>query len=241
MSRRTSRKSASRTGSFRPGARPCHLAKPGYLAGASGLISIPKLEHNHGGEKIALGTSSLTAFARSLVELDFANYGDWKRLNGTPSGFVEGMFRRFLAEHGQALIARHFDLFLTLGESIIDRAYDVHEGSESDQLFFVLNTGSSFPLCVGHTIEELEAVQPGLGEAFYNSLRQSLYRWVRVYDDVDARERIEQMKEWAEGEEDPDSIEIPKLDPDLPHVCAAGSSTKIKGRLGHFLFLQFRS
>jgi hypothetical protein len=36
------------------------------------------------------------------------------------------------------------------------------------------------------------------------------------YDDWDARNRIEQMVEWAEGEEDPDSCEIPKLEPDLP-------------------------
>jgi hypothetical protein len=232
MSRRTSRKSASRTGNFGPGARRRDVAKPGYLARASGLISIPKLEHNHGGEKIALGTSSLTAFARSLVELHLAKYGDWKRLNGTPSGFVEGILRRFLAGHGQAVIVEHFDLFLTLGESIIDRAYGVHEGSESDQLFFVLNTGSSFPLCLGRTIEELETVQPGLGVAFYNSLRQSLYRWVRVYDDMDARERIEQMKEWAEGEQDPDSCEIPKVDPDLPACLRGREFDENQGALG---------
>ncbi len=33
---------------------------------------------------------------------------------------------------------------------------------------------------------------------------------------MDARERIEQMTEWAEGEEDPESYEIPKLKQDLP-------------------------
>ena len=52
--------------------------------------------------------------------------------------------------------------------------------------------------------------------ALYDTLRQALYRWIRVYDDWDARNRIEQMMEWAEGEEDPDSYEIPKLDQDLP-------------------------
>ena len=49
-----------------------------------------------------------------------------------------------------------------------------------------------------------------MGVAFYDTLRQALYRWIRVYDDWDARNRIEQMVEWAEGEEDPDSYEIPK-------------------------------
>jgi len=32
---------------------------------------------------------------------------------------------------------------------------------------------------------------------------------------LDARERIEQMIEWAEGEEDPESYEIPKLEQDI--------------------------
>src|SRR5271157_3788858 len=59
-----------------------------------------------------------------------------------------------------------------------------------------------------------------MGQAFYDALRQSLYRWIRVYDDLDARERIEQMTEWAEGEDDPDSYEIPKLDQDLPDCLA---------------------
>jgi hypothetical protein len=134
---------------------------------------------------------------------------------------VDRVLRRFLADHGQAIIAAHFELSLALGESIIDSAYGEAEPAGSDQLFFALNTESSFPLCVGRTIGELESVADGLGAAFYDSLRQSLYRWVRVYDDWDARERIEQMQEWVEGEEDPDSCEIPKLEPDLP-ACLRG-------------------
>src|SRR5664280_3570294 len=79
-----------------------------------------------------------------------------------------------------------------------------------------LNTESSFALGVGDAIAELEGVCAGMGQAFYDGLRQALYRWIRVYDDMDARERIEQMTEWAEGEDDPESYEIPKLEQDLP-------------------------
>lgn len=54
------------------------------------------------------------------------------------------------------------------------------------------------------------------------------------YDDWDARERIEQMQEWAEGEEDPDSYEIPKLEPDLP-ACLRGRKFGEQGKpLGTF-------
>jgi hypothetical protein len=216
MSGRTRCKPGPGASAFGARARRPTLARAGYLAPASGLISIPKLQPDHAGGKIGFGSSSLTALAQSLVELGFATRADWTDAAHVPSTMVDRVLRRFLANNGQALIAEHFELSLMLGESIIDSAYGEAEPAASDQLFFVLNTESSFPLSVGRTIDELESVAAGLGEAFYDSLRQSLYRWVRVYDDWDARERIEQMKEWAEGEEDPNSYEIPKLEPELP-------------------------
>jgi len=154
--------------------------------------------------------------AGSLVEIGLAHEADWAAAQKLPSAFVDRVLHRFLADHGQEVIAQHFELCLTLGESIIDSMYGEPDPAGTRQLFFVLNTESSFALGIGSTIEQMESAQVGLGEAFYDSLRHSLYRWVRVYDDWDARERIEQMAEWAEGEEDPDSYEIPKLKPDLP-------------------------
>jgi hypothetical protein len=69
---------------------------------------------------------------------------------------------------------------------------------------------------------------------FYDTLRQSLYRWIRVYDDLDARERIEQMTEWAEGEDDPESCEIPKLEQDLPPCLAEKRSSDTARPLDSF-------
>ncbi len=106
------------------------------------------------------------------------------------------------------------------GEAIVDSVYGEAEPTSPKQLFFVLNTESSFALGVGDAITELESAQAGLGQAFYDALRQALYRWIRVYDDMDARERIEQMTEWAEGEDDRESYEIPKLEQDLPPCLA---------------------
>jgi hypothetical protein len=192
------------------------VARAGHLAPASGLIGIPKLQPCHGGEKIDFGSSALTGLAETLVEIGLASEPDWISAKKLPSALVDHVLRQFLADHGQPTIAEHFELCLTLGESIVDSMYGEPDQAAADQLFLVLNTESSFALGIGHAIEQLELAQAGLGEAFYDSLRQSLYRWVRVYDDWDARERIEQMVEWAEGEEDPDSYEIPKLEPDLP-------------------------
>jgi hypothetical protein len=107
------------------------------------------------------------------------------------------VLRRYLADRGQSIIAEHFELYLTLGEAIVDRVYGEAEPSCPGQLFFVLNTESSFALGVGDAISELEGAHDGIGQAFYDTLRQSLYRWIRVYDDLDAQERIEQMTERA--------------------------------------------
>ena len=133
-----------------------------------------------------------------------------------PPRLVEHVLRRYLADRGQSIIAEHFELSLTLGEAIVDSVYGEADPTSPGQLFFVLNTESSFALGVGDAITELEGAYAGMGQAFYDALRQSLYRWIRVYDDMDARERIEQMTEWAEGEDDPESYEIPKLEQDLP-------------------------
>jgi hypothetical protein len=180
------------------------------------LIGIPRLEAVHAGNKISFGSSAFTELAQTLVNTDQANDADWIAAGKSPSNLVEQVLRRFLAERGQSIVAEHFELSLTLGEAIVDSVYGEAAPTTSGQLFFVLNTESSFALGLGDAITELEGLCAGMGQGSYDTLRQSLYRWIRVYDDIDARERIERMTEWAEGEDDPDSYEIPKLEQDLP-------------------------
>jgi len=221
MPRLARSKQRSRTGSLTARKRRSRLPRTGYLANPASLISIPHLEVAHAGSRITFGCSDLTALAQTLVEIGLATESDWIAAGKAPAALVDSVFRRFLREHGQETIAEHLELFLTLGESIVDITYSDSGADSNGQLFLVLNTESSFPLGIGTVIEELEGCQQGLGVAFYSTLRQGMYRWVRVYDDWDARNRIERMVEWAEGEEDPDSYEIPKLEQDLPE-CLKG-------------------
>ena len=215
------RKQCSRAGSLIPRKRRSRLSPVRYLANPASVIGIPRLEVAHAGSRITFGCSDLTSLAQTLVEIDLATELDWIAAGKAPAALVDSVFRRFLRDHVQETIAEHFELSLTLGESIVDSTYS-DSGADSDgQLFLVLNTESSFPLGIGKVVEELEGCHPGMGVALYDTLRQALYRWIRVYDDLDARNRIEQMVEWAEGEEDPDSYEIPKLDQDLPE-CLRG-------------------
>jgi hypothetical protein len=186
------------------------------LANPSSLMGLPRLESAHLGDKISFGASSLIALAQTLVEIDLANESDWTATGKLPAALVEYVLSRFLSDRGQQTLAEHFELSLTLGESIVDSIYSDFAAHTHGQLFFLLNTESSYPMGVGDAIADLEALHPGMGRAFYDALREGLYRWLRVYDDWDARDRIEQMTEWAEGEDDPDSCEIPNLEQDLP-------------------------
>ncbi len=229
MPRLARSKQYSRAGSLIARKRGSRLPRTGYLADPASLIGIPKLEGAHAGSRITFGCSDLTALAQTLVEIDMASESDRSAAGKDPAALVDSVIRRFLRDHGQEMIAEHFELYLTLGESIVDTSYSDDGPDSNGQLFLVLNTESSFPLGVGTAIEDLERCQQGMGVAFYNTLRQALYRWVRVYDDWDARNRIEQMVEWAEGEEDPDSYEIPKLEQDLPEClegCESSGATQ---------------
>jgi len=195
---------------------------------------MPKLEAGHSGNRITFGCSDLNSLAQAFVEIDLAIESDWIAAGRIPAALVDSVFRRFLWNRGQEVIAEHFELYLTLGESIFDARYSDSGADSNGQLFLVLNTESSFPLGVGSTIEELETCHEGMGAAFYDTLRQALYRWIRVYDDHDASYRIEQMVEWAEGEDDPDSYEIPKRDQDLPQCLRSGESAESRRSLDSF-------
>jgi hypothetical protein len=235
MPRLSRSKQRSRTGSLTARKGRSRLPRTRYLANPASLISIPRLEADHAGSRTTFGCSDLTALAQTLVELGLAAASDWIAAGKAPAAFVDSVFRRFLRDHGKEIIAEHFELSLTLGESMIDTSYSDSGADSPGQLFLVLNTESSFPLGIGTVIEELERCHPGMGAAFYNTLRQGLYRWVRVYDDWDARNRIEQMMEWAEGEEDPDSCEIPKLDQDLPECLRSRAPAESSQSLHSFL------
>src|SRR5208337_13414 len=175
----------SRTGSLPARKRRSRLPRTRYLANPASLIGIPRLEPVHVGNKVSFGSSALTTLAQTLVKIDQADESDWIAAEKTPSTLVEQVLRRYLADHGQSILAEHFELSLTLGEAIVDSVYGEAESASPGQLFFVLNTESSFALGVGEAITELETAQGGMGQAFYDALRQSLYRWIRVYDDLD--------------------------------------------------------
>ena len=179
------------------------MARTGYLAPASGLIGIPQLQAGHRGEKIGFGSSALTALAETLFTTGLGNHSDWISAKKLPSTLVDAVLHRFLADHGQSIIAEHFELCLTLGESIVDSLYGEPDQAAAGQLFFVLNTESSFALCIGHVIEQLESAQAGFRRAdidIYERAKQRIRETRGVVVELTTCFRaIPALSTWANG------------------------------------------
>src|SRR5271157_2291528 len=169
MPRLARSKQCSRSGSLTTRKRRSRLSPVRHLANPASLIGIPRLGAAHAGSRITFGCSDLTVLAQTLVEIGLASESDWIAAGKVPAALVDSVIRRFLREHGQETIAKHFELYLTLGESIVDTSYSDDGPDSNGQLFLVLNTESSLPLGVGTAIEGLEESQPGLGLALYNT------------------------------------------------------------------------
>ena len=160
MPRLATSKQRSRTGSLPASKRRSRLSPVRYLANPASLIGIPKLAAAHAGSRINFGCSDLTALARTLAEIGLATESDWIGAGKTPAALVDSVFRRFLRDHGQELIAEHFELNLTLGESIVDTSYSDSGADSNGQLFLVLNTESSFPLGVVQRLKSWSGAIP---------------------------------------------------------------------------------
>ena len=147
MQRLARSKQCSRTGSLTARKRRSRLPRTGYLANPASLIGIPRLEPVHVGNKISFGSSGLTALAQTLGRKSTSP----PRLTGSPQRNVHPHWSSKCSAVIWPTVANPSSLntsncTLTLGEAIVDRVYGEAEPSCPGQLFFVLNTESSFAL-----------------------------------------------------------------------------------------------
>ena len=77
-------------------------------------------------------------------------------------------------------------------------------------------------------LEWLETAHPRLPETFFRHFVGSLNRWVRVYDYHDAEERVEMLREWYEGEENPEQYEVPDIEGCTPK-CLKEEPLNLRG------------
>jgi hypothetical protein len=150
----------------------------------------------HAGEQAAI------RLARALLELDMADPSDWQHVRRDPTRFVQATLNRWINLHGGKVIRRRFCLRLMLSE-VVDEYLD---GGEADpdgrRLYLFLHPDSAAYAVAGPTLKLLEREHPRLPATFYHLFTGALSRWARVYDFRDAEDRVEMLREWAEGEEE---------------------------------------
>jgi hypothetical protein len=156
------------------------------------------------------------ALAKSLVELDIAVPGDWKRAECDPTSFTRLTLERLIKAHGGSAIRHRFLLSAAVSNTPCEWAE--HDETKSNQLFLIVEPSEVTCGCVsfGPTLQLLESVHPQLPATFFHLFVGALNGWLRVYDFRDAEERAETLREWAAQEPDADQYEIPDVEGSIP-------------------------
>jgi len=105
----------------------------------------------------------------------------------------------------------------------------VAELPDGNEMYLVVEPESAGYVVLGPTLRLLEGVHPRLPLTFFNLLTHALNRWVRVYDYRDAAERVEQLREWYEGDPEGETVELPDVDGATPK-CLRGKWNQLKER-----------
>ena len=105
----------------------------------------------------------------------------------------------------------------------------VAEQDAGDEMYLVVEPDSAGYVVLGPTLRLLEAVHPRLPVTFFDLFTHALNRWVRVYDYRDAAERVQQLREWYEGDPEGETVELPDVDGATPK-CLRGKWNPLKER-----------
>ena len=154
-------------------------------------------------QRFSADDREVIALAEILVKSDIAAVEDWEKSGRDATKYLLLTLQRWIRDHGGASIHRRFDLDLTLSDRLVD--YSDERGPEGT-LYLIVDPDSAAFVLLTPTIELLEKVHPRLPATFYSHFAGALNRWVRVYDYHDAEERVEMLREWYEGEENPGPV-----------------------------------
>lgn len=151
-----------------------------------------------------------------LVRCGIGRPSHWNQSNGSGNQFVQHVIREAITDERLDLLERNLEYHLQVADVIERYGYD--RGLESNELAVVINSANCGYLEIGAALEALEKEEPGLGAAFYWELTSSLYRVMRVYNHDDALFREEQLREWAEQEDEEarEQYEFPEVQKSLP-------------------------
>ncbi len=150
--------------------------------------------------------------------------------SGSAVDFVERGFRRFCSQNRAADAKRVWVGDLRLTDSLFElteqERNQVEAGREgvTEHLYLVGDYEAAASIPIGATLARLEAEHALLPAAFYEVLTTNLYKWMRVYDYLDAREHAEM---WMEdlSEEELEASTYRKVDMEIPARIKRHSKT----------------
>lgn len=140
----------------------------------------------------------------SLVRLGICRPGDW---SGSAVDFVERGFRRFCRQNGALEAKKVWVGELRVAEYLFElteqERNQIEAGKEgaTQQLFLIADYEAAASIPIGATLACLEAEDELLPTAFYHVFTANLYKWMRVYDYLDAQEHAEIWMEDMSKEE----------------------------------------
>jgi hypothetical protein len=178
------------------------------MAPPCGLV-LPTLERVPTEQRFSADDREVIALVEILVRYGIADVEDWEKSGSDAAKYLFLTLQRWIHDHGGASIRRRFDLDLTLSDRLVD--YSDERGPEGT-LYLILDPDSAAFVLLNPTIELLGSVHPRLAATFFRHFAGSLNRWVRVYDHHDAEERVDMLREWYEGEENPEQYEVPDIE-----------------------------
>ena len=177
----------------------------------------------------------------SLLRLGICRPNDW---SGSAVDFVERGFRRFCSQNRAADVKRVWvgDLRVTdcLFELTEQERNQVEAGREgmTDHLYLVGDYEAAASIPIGATLARLEGEHPLLPAAFYQVFTTNLYKWMRVYDYLDAQEHAET---WMEdlSEDELEASVYRKVDVEIP-ACIKRHSRTFKDRRARTLLQEIQ-
>src|SRR6266849_5549157 len=172
-------------------------------------VVLPSFEKVPTEQRFSADAHEVIALAEILVQSDIAAVEDWEKSGRDATKYLLLSLQRWARHHGGASIQRRFDLDLTLSDRLVD--YSDERGPEGT-LYLIVDPDSAAFVVLNPTIELLVKIHPRLPATFFRHFVGSLNRWVRVYDYHDAEERVDMLREWYEGEENPEQYEVPDIE-----------------------------
>lgn len=177
----------------------------------------------------------------SLLRLGICQPSDW---SGSAVDFVERGFNRFCQQNGAPQAKKVWVGDLRIADTLFElteqerNQAEAGRGCATQQLFLTGDYEAAASIPIGATLSRLEAEHELLPGAFYRVFVANLYKWMRVYEYVDAQEHAEMWMEDLSDEELEASV-YRKVQTEIP-CCIRKHATRIGYKAAHRLLQEIK-